>query len=89
MDAKPTFGQRLKAWRNSKKITQEGLAAQTGMHRMAIANMEVGHRGKSPSFDSVQKLSAALGITADELTGSMPEAPNEGKPKKKAKKKPG
>jgi transcriptional regulator with XRE-family HTH domain len=78
MDAKLTFGQRLKAWRiakkkpDGKKMTQDDLASASGLHRVAIANIERGSRGKSPPLETVVKLAEALGVSIVALTTSMP-----------------
>ena len=80
MDAQLAFGERLRAWRKSKKMTQEKLAAASGVHRVAIAQIETGIRGKLTTWDTVQKLSAALGISAEVLTASLPAEAKEEKP---------
>ena len=85
MDAKIAFGKRLAAWRaakkkpNGRKFTQTELAKAADMHPVSVANIERGNRGKSPSLDTVVKLAAALGISVEELTTSLPVEAKEDK----------
>ena len=79
MDAKPSFGQRVKAWRKAKKFTQHSLAKAANMHHVTIAQFETDVRGKSPTWDTIQKIAVALGITAETLMGSMPNEAKEDK----------
>lgn len=53
-------------------MTQDDLAMASGLHRVAIANIERGSRGKSPPLETVVKLAAALDVSIVELTTSMP-----------------
>jgi transcriptional regulator with XRE-family HTH domain len=80
MDAKIAFGKRVAAWRavkkkpNGRKFTQADLAKAADMHPVSVANIERGNRGKSPSLETVVKLAAALGISVEDLTTSLPRA---------------
>jgi transcriptional regulator with XRE-family HTH domain len=53
-------------------MTQDDLASASGLHRVAIANIERGSRGKSPPLETVVKLAAALGVSIVALTTSLP-----------------
>ena len=75
------FGQRLKAWRTAKNLTQIDLSKATGFHPVAISNIERGQRGKNPPLETVVKLAQALGITVEALSTTMP--PNTAAKKKK------
>lgn len=62
------FSDRLKQIRESRQMTQQELAAKTGMIQSAIAHFE-GDRRK-PSFQNIRILSQALGISSDYLMGT-------------------
>ena len=81
MDVKLAFGQRLKAWRGAKTMTQEELATASGLHRVAIANIERGSRGKSPPLETVVKLASALGVSVESLSASLPTVAKTSEPK--------
>jgi transcriptional regulator with XRE-family HTH domain len=83
------FGRRLRELRKSKGMSQEELGeAAGGMKVSAISRLEAGER--TPSWETVLALAAALGVTPDAFTeeaseGDQPSAPPA--PKKKPKKK--
>lgn len=56
---------RIKELRKQKGMTQEALAAFTGINRVSIAKYETGK--STPSLKTAGKLAAALGVTVDEL----------------------
>lgn len=56
---------RIKELRKQKGMTQEALAAFTGINRVSIAKYETGKT--TPSLNTAEKLAAALGVTVDEL----------------------
>lgn len=62
---KKQFGQRVKSVRLAARITQERLADSVGVTIETISNIERGVYG--PSFDTLEKLAAALGIPVHEL----------------------
>ena len=64
-ELKKQFGKRLKAVRLAAKMTQEQRADCIGVTIESISNMERGIHG--PSFDSLEKISNALGIPAKTL----------------------
>lgn len=59
------FGKRLASLRKSKGLSQEGLAAQSGLHAVAITYIETGKR--LPKLNTVHKLATGLGISVEEL----------------------
>ena len=60
MNSTNRLGQRLKAIRTARKLTQEALAARMGRSVDAISNLE---RGKSlPNFQTIELLSQSLDI---------------------------
>ena len=56
---KKRFGKRVQALRFQEKMTQEDLANAVGVTVESISNIERGIYG--PSFDTLEKLAAALG----------------------------
>ena len=69
MSASPAFqavlGTAVKARREELGRTQEQLANDSGLHQRWISNVETGKR--NPSYSSLRRLAAALGLTASEL----------------------
>lgn len=62
MDA---LGKRLAEVRKSKNITQDELAASSGLDRVAIAYIETGKR--MPKVTSIYKIAAGLGVDVSDL----------------------
>jgi transcriptional regulator with XRE-family HTH domain len=62
MDA---LGKRVAEVRKSKGVTQEQLAALTGLDRVAIAYIETGKR--MPRVTSIYKIAVGLGVDVSEL----------------------
>ncbi|MCJ7645593.1 helix-turn-helix domain-containing protein [bacterium] len=62
---KNAFPKVLKRLREEKHLTQQQLAFESGLHRTYISQLERGI--KSPSLDTLQKLSEALEIRLSEL----------------------
>ncbi len=67
--ASPAFqlalGLAVKARRHELGITQETLANDTQLHQRWISNVETGKR--NPSYASLRRLAAGLGLSASEL----------------------
>lgn len=61
------FGERLRALRKQKKLTQKQLAALIGVKNSIISFYEVGDRFPSPEI--IIKLSRVLGVSTDFLLG--------------------
>lgn len=59
------FGQILKKLRTEKGLSQEEFAANVGLHRTYISQLERGL--KSPSLGVMAKISSELGITLVQL----------------------
>lgn len=55
----------LRIWRELRGLTQAALAQASGVNRVMIAEMESGR--KSGSVATLQKLSAALRVSVDDL----------------------
>jgi len=62
---KSKFAKKLSSIRQSKCISQRGLANLTGINRSTISMWELGER--EPAFDQLQVLANALGVTVAEL----------------------
>ncbi len=69
MSASPAFqhalGLAVKARRGELGITQEQLANDTDLHQRWLSNVETGKR--NPSYASLRRLAAGLGLSASEL----------------------
>ena len=61
------FAERLKQIRDSKGLSQSGLAKKTGLMPAAISHFETGER--RPSLDNLIKLVDALAVSSDYLLG--------------------
>jgi transcriptional regulator with XRE-family HTH domain len=74
-DINAVFAKRLKLAREMRKLSQEQLAAKSGLVGSAISHFETNSR--KPSFDNLAKLVDALDVTADYLMGrtDSPQAP--------------
>ena len=65
MDTKERVGLRIRAIRKQRKLTQDQLAEKLGRSVEAISNLE---RGVShPSFETLEGLSATLGVPVKEF----------------------
>jgi len=61
-----TFASKLRALRERKGFTVAELAERAGLHRTHYYQLERGER-PHPSWDTVRKLAAALGVEAEKL----------------------
>lgn len=59
------LGQNLKRIRTKKKMSQGDIARALKVHRAYISGIENGKR--NPTLATIQRLSDALGVSADEL----------------------
>ena len=67
-DVRKQFGDRVRQLRRGLGMSQEELAARSGLHRTYVGDVERGER--NPSLVNIVKLSTALGVTpAVLLTG--------------------
>lgn len=71
------FGQALRALRQRRGLSQEALAAEAGMNRTYISDLERGQY--SPSLTAIAALAAALGVKPHELVKAAETTP-EGPP---------
>ncbi|MFN3802639.1 helix-turn-helix domain-containing protein [Belliella pelovolcani] len=60
MEIKEKFGNRLKALRKEKGLSQEELALKSGLNRPYISGIEQGKR--NVSLEVMEKLAEALGV---------------------------
>jgi transcriptional regulator with XRE-family HTH domain len=69
MSASPAFqaalGTAVKARREEIGLTQEAVANDSGLHQRWISNVENGKR--NPSYGSLRRLAAGLGLSTSEL----------------------
>lgn len=65
------FPERLKAARQVRELSQDGLAKLANMQPSAISHFETGTR--KPSFDNLRRLADALDVTTDYLLGRVNE----------------
>lgn len=65
MDIKEKFGNRLKALRKEKGLSQEELALKSSLNRPYISGIEQGKR--IVSLEVMEKLAEALGVEIGEL----------------------
>jgi len=63
--ARALLAENLVHMRRAKKLTQEALAFETGLHRTFIAHVE--RQALNPSLDNVERLARAFGLEAYEL----------------------
>jgi transcriptional regulator with XRE-family HTH domain len=65
------FGRRLRQLRRERDITQEKLAESTGISIDMLSNIERGVN--APSFETMERLSKALGVHVREFFESSSE----------------
>lgn len=66
MDVMPTTAEKLRRIRRGSGLTQQELAAKTGLSQSTIAMIENGTR-KTPRPSTLTKLAEALGVSPFEL----------------------
>jgi transcriptional regulator with XRE-family HTH domain len=71
--AHAAFGQRIRAIRNRRGVSQESLALQCGLDRTYISGIERGTR--NPSLTNILKLAAALDVRPAELFAGIHNGP--------------
>lgn len=67
--AHAAFGQRIRAIRNRRGISQESLALKCGLDRTYISGIERGTR--NPSLTNILKIATALDVPPSELFVDM------------------
>jgi transcriptional regulator with XRE-family HTH domain len=69
------LGEAVKTRRHELDLTQEQLANDTGLHQRWISNVETGKR--NPSYESLRRLAAGLGLSASQLIARAERAERE------------
>ena len=64
--AKKHLGDRVRELREARGLTQEALASRAGLHRVYLAQLEIG-RNDNPRLDTLRRLAQALGVSLGEL----------------------
>lgn len=59
------LARRVREFRILKRLTQEQLAFESGLHRTFVAHVERGVR--NISIDNIEKLATALGVRCEDL----------------------
>jgi transcriptional regulator with XRE-family HTH domain len=65
MDELKQFGEKVRAIRTKKGLSQEELAELAGLHRTYISSLELGKR--NVSLINIHALAKALGVSPDKL----------------------
>jgi transcriptional regulator with XRE-family HTH domain len=65
VDASERFGENLLRIRQARKLSQDSLAEQVGMHRTQISPIENGRR--QPGVETVARLAGALEVSTESL----------------------
>ena len=71
-----TIGERIKALRKEKGITQKELADRLGVSASMVGQYETGVR--KPKYETIQKIADSLGITTAEIADMSPISPSLG-----------
>lgn len=61
-----TIGEKIKAWRKKKDLTQDALAKKADMPYTTLAKIE-SDVIQNPSLQTITKIANGLGITLDDL----------------------
>ena len=75
-DPQVQFGQRLRAFRLEKELSQEQLAHEAGLDRTYVSSCERGRR--NVSLSTICKLAEALGVSPHELLTGLASDGKEG-----------
>lgn len=65
MNIVESFGARLQSLRKERRLSQEQLAEDSGLHRTYISSLERG--GRNPTLTTLKALAVALNIKVSEL----------------------
>lgn len=71
-----TLGEKLKACRSSKGISQEKVAELVGVSRQAVTKWE--NDQTTPSSDNLMALASIYGVSLDELVSEKQNIPKAG-----------
>jgi transcriptional regulator with XRE-family HTH domain len=61
---RPTFARTLARYLEARSLTAYRLAEDAGLSRQAVAKLLA---GSAPSWETVQRIAAALGVSTEEL----------------------
>ena len=75
MVMKKTVGEKIRAFRQQKKLTQEQLALGAEINPVFLGHLE--RNLKSPTITTLEKITRALGITMSELFLDVPNNDSE------------
>jgi len=67
------LGMRIRFLRKEKKLSQEDLALEANINKNYLSDLENGRR--NPSFEILEKLAVALGISLSELFKGVESIP--------------
>ncbi len=67
------LGMRIRFLRKEKKMSQEDLALEANINKNYLSDLENGRR--NPSFEILEKLAVALGISLSELFKGIESIP--------------
>lgn len=68
-----TLAERLRARRESLHLTQEQVAAASGLCASTVQKLEAGR--ESPRLKTLQRIAATLGVSMDELVDTKEPTP--------------
>lgn len=68
-ELKRRFGQAVQALRHDRGVSQEDLAAEAGIHRTYLGDIERGNR--NPALINICRIAAALGVKPADLFKRM------------------
>jgi transcriptional regulator with XRE-family HTH domain len=77
------FGQVLKRLREAADLSQMDLAVKAGLNLFTIAKLEQGKR--DPTWETVQALAEALGVSCEEFVTRPPAEGEDGKKPRKGR----
>jgi len=69
----PSFARQLIALREKAGLTKYELAKRAGLSRQSLSLLEMGER--EPTWETVQRLAAVLGVTCEQFTSPTLEVP--------------
>ena len=78
-----SFAEKLRAIRERKGVSQYALAKRSGLSKQALSRLEAGAR--EPSWNTVQRLAAALGADCRDFMDAGLELPDVEEPRPKGR----
>lgn len=72
-DLRPAFGERVRALRVERELSQERLAERAGLHWTYVSGVERGLR--NPSLNIIASLAKGLGMSPSELLAGLAARP--------------